>query len=314
LLRRTLLIHELWHRVQADLGFPSAGPSNVHLDLPEGRLWLQLEWRALARALDRSGVERRRSIADALAFRAVRRTRFPGSAEEEGALERHEGLAEYTGVRLASTSQASARAQAIAAIARAPALASFVRSFAYVSGPAYGLLLDDARPAWRRDLGGGADLGHLLAGALGLPAPDSSAAAARGRAASYGLDSLEVSEGRRERRRQERLAESRRRFVEGPTLRIPLRAPNLSFDPSGLQPLDSLGTVYYRLRITESWGILDAPEGGLIAPDWTAVTVPAPTLTAGDTLRGPGWTLWLSSAWKLLPGTRPGSARLSKKD
>jgi len=33
-----------------------------------------------------------------------------------------------------------------------------------VAGAAPFVLLDDARPAWRRDLGGGADLGHLLAG------------------------------------------------------------------------------------------------------------------------------------------------------
>ncbi len=311
--RRTLLLHELWHRVQGDLGLPSTGPANSHLDRPKGRLWLQLEWRALARALEGGGGERRAAIADALAFRAVRRRQFPGSAAEESALERHEGLAEYTGVRLASASAGVRSAYARAAIARSNALASFVRSFAYVSGPAYGLLLDDARPDWRRELGGGADLGELLRTALRLRMPDSIAAAAQGRAARYGLDSLQVVERGRERMRQERLTALRQRFVAGPTLRIPLRGPKLAFDPRSLQPLDTLGTVYGGLRITESWGVLDAPEGGLIAPDWSAVTIPAPTITTGDTLRGPGWTLWLSPPWELRPGARPGSSQLSAK-
>jgi hypothetical protein len=312
-LRRTLLIHELWHRVQADLGLPMTGPSNAHLDTPDGRLWLQLEWRALAAALAHSGDRRERAIADALAFRAVRRGHFPNAAADERALERHEGLAEYTGVRLASATPGERAARARTAIAESKGMASFVRSFAYVSGPAYGLLLDDARPDWRRALGGDADLGELLRRAVGLPPPDSSAAAAERRAAPYQLDSLRAAEGARERKRQEKLAELRRRFVDGPTLRLPLQSPKVSFDPYRSQPLDSLGTVYGGMRVSERWGVLDAPQGALIASDWMGVTVQAPTVTAGDTLRGPGWSLELRPEWELIPGATPGSWKLAAK-
>src|SRR5439155_26570083 len=177
-----------------------------------------LEWRALARALEQPAAARQKAIADALWFRAVRRRKFPGSAASENALERHEGLAEYTGMRLATRSSAGAAAMARAAIADAGKLPTLVRSFAYVSVPAYGLLLDDARPGWRRELGGGADLGELLRTALRLAAPDSSAAAARAHAGAYGLDSLRTAEAARERKRLQRLKELRVRFVDGPTL------------------------------------------------------------------------------------------------
>src|SRR5262245_20129333 len=312
-LRRTVLIHELWHRVQTDLHLPVTGPNTAHLDTPDARLWLQLEWRALAAGLERSGDARKQAIADALAFRAVRRSEIPGSAAEESALERHEGLAEYTGVRLASASPAERIVYAQRAVARSSSRPSFVRSFAYVSGPLYGLLLDDARPDWRTALAGGADLGELLRVATALPPPDSSARAAEPRAAGYGRDSLRAAERERERRRQERLAGLKRRFVEGPTLRLPLRSPNVSFDPNRSQPLDTLGTVYGNLRISESWGVLEAPEGGLIAANWMEATVPAPTVTAGDTLRGPGWTLAIRPEWTLAPGGAPGSWQLSAK-
>jgi hypothetical protein len=312
LMARALLIHELWHRVQNDLGLPASGPANAHLDTQEGRLWLQLEWRALARALELTGAARQKAIADALTFRAVRRQKFPGSASEENALERHEGLAEYTGVRLAAPTSAKAAAMARSAIGRAGSLATFVRSFAYVSGPAYGLLLDDARPGWRRELGGGADLGELLRTALKLPAPDSSASLARARAGPYGLDTLRTAESARERKRLQKIKQLRALYG-GPTLRIPLTSPKLSFDPLGLQPLDSLGTVYGGLRITDRWGILDAPEGGLIAGDWSAVTVPAPGAATRDTLRGPGWKLALRPNWELQEGTSPGSMKLEIK-
>src|SRR5262245_14001357 len=98
--RGALLMHESWHRIQDRLGLPASGPSNKHLDTMDGRLWLQLEWRALAAALAGEGERRRSAIEDALVFRAHRRGLFKSAAEEERSLEMHEGLAEYTGVRL----------------------------------------------------------------------------------------------------------------------------------------------------------------------------------------------------------------------
>jgi len=47
--RADMMAHELWHRVQDDIGLPASGPPNNHLDSPEGRIWLQLEWRAFKR-------------------------------------------------------------------------------------------------------------------------------------------------------------------------------------------------------------------------------------------------------------------------
>ena len=100
--RSIMLMHESWHRIQADLGLPSHDPVNNHLDTLEGRYWLQLEWRALARALASSDADRRRAIEDALRFRRHRRDLFKGAAAQENALELHEGLAEYTGIKLSS--------------------------------------------------------------------------------------------------------------------------------------------------------------------------------------------------------------------
>src|SRR4029079_12075047 len=95
--------HELWHRIQDQLGLPSSGASNDHLDTRDGRYWLQLEWRALAAALATSGPDEKRAITDAALFRTRRHRIFPGGADEERAMEMHEGLAEYTGVRLSGS-------------------------------------------------------------------------------------------------------------------------------------------------------------------------------------------------------------------
>ncbi len=66
-----LMIHELFHRILVpDL-------PNDHLDTPNGRYWMQLEWKALSRVLGSSGETRLAAVRDALAFRATRRGRFP---------------------------------------------------------------------------------------------------------------------------------------------------------------------------------------------------------------------------------------------
>src|SRR4051812_33633927 len=49
--RRVMISHELFHRAQIELGMLQHDGGNLHLDTLEGRILLQLEWHALARAL-----------------------------------------------------------------------------------------------------------------------------------------------------------------------------------------------------------------------------------------------------------------------
>src|SRR6185369_16778641 len=100
--RERLLLHECFHRLQEKLGLPVRDAVNAHLDTLNGRIWIQMEWRALERALRQTGPARKAAVADALLFRAYRRSLFPDSATNENALELNEGLAEYTGVKLSS--------------------------------------------------------------------------------------------------------------------------------------------------------------------------------------------------------------------
>jgi hypothetical protein len=148
--RKELFLHELFHGVQPQLGLMAPALATEHLDAADGRYWLRLEWRALARALRESGDERNLAVRDALAFRQARRKLYPASVEDERAQEITEGLAAYTGTVLAAQAAADAIAGAVDLLANAEAGESFVRTFAYISGPAYGLLLDASSPGWTR--------------------------------------------------------------------------------------------------------------------------------------------------------------------
>jgi len=307
-LLRVFLVHELFHRVQPDLGLARDEAGNRHLDSLEGRYLLQLEWRALARALMADEAQARRErIADALAFRAQRRRLFPAAAADEAALEINEGLAEYTGVRIGLGGDEARRAYAVYALARFLEAPGFVRSFAYASGPAYGLLLDAAAPDWRDRLDAEADLGRLLAAATGIE-PDTTAAGTdlQARAGRYDADgSLRAAELARDRDRQARLAAWRASLVEGPVLVLPLSSPAFQFNPQTLAALDELGTVYPSLRLTDGWGEL-LVEGGaaLVHADFKRASVAL--RKGGDGSAGAGWQLELAPGWILAPGPRAG--------
>lgn len=114
--RNQMLLHEMFHGVQAQLGLAVGILENEHLDALDGRYWLQLEWRALARALSASGVQRNAAVRDALAFRQARRRIYPAGAENERGLEINEGVASYAGTVLAASSRADATASALAGL------------------------------------------------------------------------------------------------------------------------------------------------------------------------------------------------------
>ena len=307
--RAALLVHELWHRVQDQLGFPSSSAANNHLDTRDGRYWLQLEWRALAAAVASKGESRQWAILDAEIFRAQRRSLFPASANEERSMEMHEGLAEYTGVRLGTVNPN--RFVVTSNLKEAPEKRTFVRSFAYAAGPAYGLLLDDVSPGWRKSVRAQDDLGALLLAACKFTLPEDIAAKAEERAQAYDGVALGLSEDKRERERRQQEQTYLARLVEGPVLVIPLRKMNMQFDPRTVVPLAQHGSVYPTIRIVDVWGVLEVKQGGaLMAADFSKITVPAPTDVHGQHLKTDGWTLELNANWLIEPAQRPGSYAL----
>ncbi len=314
--RGTLLMHELFHRVQPALGHVVDETDNSHLDAPDGRTWLRLELRALARALEAdaasAGAE---AVADALLLRDRRWSSSPDAAAAERSLEFNEGLAEYTGLRLGGLDPAGQRARAVAALRAADHTDSFVRSFAYATGPAYGLLLDDVRPGWRQSVSVRTGLDGLLREAPrdARPAeePPSSADAAQ-RGAVYGLGDVMAEETSRQCAREAWAAAQVKRFVDGPVLVLPMREPRFSFDPNRVRPLAGHGSVYDGIEVTDRWGTLRAPAGALWTDDFTlrvpapgthgAPGAPAPGNGAARHVEGDGWSLVLADGWAIIPG------------
>jgi hypothetical protein len=283
--RRALLAHESFHRVQGEIGFPSTSPSNAHLDRVEGRYWLQLEWRALAKALAGD----RQALRDALAFRAKRRALFANAASEERRLEMHEGLAEYAGVAFAEPDVAARMPHLVAKLRDAEKTPTFVRSFAYATGAAWGTLIEQKSPGWTRKARASDDLADLARAAWRVSASHRVAS----RADRYGGAALLASERERDAKKQAILRDFRARFVDAPHLTLPLRKMNMQFNPDQAQPFEPHGTVYPTITLADDWGKLEVRRGGvLIASDWKSAAVPLP---AGD-----DYTLSLKDGWAIV--------------
>ena len=180
---------------------------------------------------------------------------------------------------------------------------SFVGNFEAASGPAYGVLLDDLLPGWQRQVRGASDLGDLLASATHRPPTTDLAKAA----ARYDGAKLRTAEEARDRAQQVRIAELRRRFVDGPVLTMPAPGSGTS-DTTGSVGIPGAGTVFFH-NFTQSgqWGRLEANDGVLRASDGATLSVPVTGTLEGTTLKGDGWSATLNSGWVVRPAARPGS-------
>jgi hypothetical protein len=184
-----------------------------------------------------------------------------------------------------------------------------VRSFAYASGPAYGVLLDESGNEWRKTLSPESDFGALVAAAYHVTVRRIDEGAVLAATRQYDGDAVIAAETERASKMEKELADVRRRFVDGPVLVLPA-VGNISFgfDPNGLLALDENSVVYRPLRVSDRWGVLQADSGMIVRKNGAIqqVVVPAPKSTAGNALSGEGWKLQLQPGFRIGPGLRAG--------
>ncbi len=302
------LMHESFHRIQPKLGFVIEGARNSDtmiagdpaLDREAGRIWLRGEIHALRLALTSRGAARKKALADALELRAYRHALLPSTVAPEHELDIMEGLAESTGidVGLPPSRRIAYALHDMKFVESAP---SYARTFFFAIGPAYSELLDEAQPLWRRRVTMKTSIGALTARAYGITVVTPSAARARAVLSRYGGATIEREEAARQARQAASDAAYRAELVRGPTLRLPLRHFNISFNPSDMQRLGHYGSVYHEVMVSAPWGRIVVSHGdALIDASFSTLTVAKPSTLAGPTVHGAGWTLSLSPGTKIV--------------
>jgi hypothetical protein len=307
--RIRLLAHESFHRLQPALSLRAPDAASGHLDSESGRLWLRLELRALAQALRSHDSSARAAAKDALLFRAARHRLNPGAESMESALEIQEGLAEYTGTVVALGSTGESQDRVARAVEDSEDQLAFARSFAYATGPALGLLLDEFGGDWHKKVKSNSSLAALLGQSLNFRTGKDAVSEAKLRAQHYGFRAVSEDEHARAARTQPLLAAFRARFVDGPVVEFPKTEElRRSFNPNNLVPLGEDGTVYPTGTFVSRWGTLQVDDiGALLAPDNQSLRLSSPPDPQSRPLVGPGWRLELAPGWTIRPATKPGS-------
>ncbi len=302
--RTSLLAHESWHRIQNNLGLASKGADNSHLSEMHGRFLLILELRALAKALNSENSEMTSAIVDALQLRFERQRVYPKSKDSEQKLELNEGLAEYTGVKLAGF--ADPNSKIIEIINNFEEKESMQRSFAYVTGPAYGFLLDRFEPSWRENLQSHFSFSQSLSETLDFQPKILSESALTKLSQKYDGESLQAIEHKRNLKITQLKSDYELQFIQKPTLELPLNNMQMSFDPSTVFSLKPHGTVYPTITIIDDWGKIIVKSGALISSDYRSVKVNLfNSIERGccegedGSFYGEGWTLILTKGWRI---------------
>jgi len=310
--RKELLLHELFHGVQPQLGLGVGTGTPEHLDEIQGRYWMRLEWRALALALRSSGTKRKVALSDALLFRQERQKVYPKYKDDEKGQEITEGLAAYTATKLVATSDEEAITAAVDLldnIQNTALTSSFIRTFAYFSGPAYGLLLDNASKDWRKRIKGTDDLTAFIVQAYKIhPSKDVSKSALK-----YNGNAILTSEQQREKDRQEKIENLRKAFVDNSVLNFP--GGSHSFDSRGAIVIPGEGTIYFGpFKASGPWGSLDATKGVLVSSDGSKRRLAAPVRIDEKTFKGDGWTLIVGDGWAVKESIPEGKYEVVKKE
>ena len=312
--RINLMAHELFHVAQSSFGFRGYSPDNSQLDDKNGRILMRLEVEALRKALEStSAYDMKKRLTDAMTFRQYRYVLFPQAKVTENLLELNEGLAEYTGMMVCNRSQQEALYHFERSLNSFVRFTTFVRSFAYETIPIYGYLLQQTDRYWNKRITPETNLADFFIQEFGLILPPDLPSAERSIEVLYDGRLIRAEETNRENARDEQIEKYRKEFVNQPHLEIRLENRHISFDPTGVIPLDDKGTVYTSIRVTDNWGILDVQNGGLLSPKWDRITVGSPTKIDGEKVSGDGWTLQLYEPYTIVEDYNTGNYRLSKR-
>lgn len=298
--RNVLFMHEIFHYHQKSLGLesPEGQPDNAHLDEMDARIYLKLEWAALNKAINSTGQQKITAITDALTFRQYRREQY-NCSENENILEIHEGIPEYTGIVCASKSESDIKQLMKKEYSDSLSKESFVRSFAYYSGPAYGILIDEKNSNWRKKLTYNSDLGEILKNSYKIDISSNSVEKAKNR---YNYKQIYQEELSRKQALDKKLLEYENKFTNHSVITIELNKPKIGFNPNNLVPLKDIGIVYPNITITDSFGTLNLKNGGcLLSNDWKKAIISADNLKIeNEKISGEDWTIRLNSDYTII--------------
>ena len=308
--RSATIIHELFHVLQFSQR-KFNGLEVAYLDEPEARILLRAEYQALRNTL--TAIERKEPIDqivlalhDALYFRKQRQRIYAKSLATEIELETLEGVANYTGYKLASSENKIQLA--LAELNKRESAKSYTRNFPYATGLAYGMIFDALGIRWRRSAGDLYDFTKIVdEGLRGFARHKVDVPAAKSRT---NYDNIVDQETVRKKNYEELQSALRQKFVVSPTLSVTLSAPNYTqtTDIDATAALKGVGTVFKFISgkndsDAKNFGSfvsirLEKPTSGVLRKDdGTTFVFGMPFRVEGNKIIGEDYEITLAPGW-----------------
>jgi len=293
-------VHSLFHCFQERHGLKPSTFNTRHLNDPNARFYLKLEWKALINAIGSTGEARKLAIRDALIFRGARREQLPEAIIDENKFEDYEGLATFTYIKLCSANSDERRERILEYLDRIYRNNSYASGYGFVHGALYATLLDDTGFDFKLIQTPDFDLGKATLEAYGVTLPAVCRDVAGSLAMNYDVQAIRAEESELETMINDRTRKIITTFIEKPVVTITLESPNFSYEPEDINFLDSLGTLYEKLRVSDNWGKLTVDDGGaLLANDLRTLRISARDIEIErNHIYGAGWHLMLNDGWQ----------------
>lgn len=294
-------IHALFHSFQKERGINPESFSVVIMDEKEARLWMKLEWKALKKAMTTEGEEQILAIRDALIFRGSNRESYPRYASLENHFESYEGLATFTYSIMAAGSPGEFRTGLLDYLDRIYTFQSYARSYGAIHGALYATLLHDRGFDFKSISPDTVDLGRLVRMQYQIELPEKCRDVAGSIALHYNINDIYREEDLRLVEMRERLKSRVSVFTEKPVVLLELESPSFDFEPEDVSFLDTVGTLYNGLRVSDNWGKLTVDEGdGLVSNNYKYIRITAKGLKEDrNHITGEGWQIILNDGWEV---------------
>jgi hypothetical protein len=299
-------VHSLFHCYQERHDLKPSTFNTRHLNDKNTRFYLKLEWKALASAIGATGEARKQAIRDALIFRGARRELFPEAITDENKFENYEGLATFTYIKLCSEDADEMQGRLLEYLDRIYKNTSYASGYGFVHGALYAMLLNDTGFDFKQIQQSDFDLGMAACEAYGVTLPEVCRDVAGSLAVNYDIQSIMTEESEREAAINERTGKIVTTFFDKPVVTVTMESPNFSYEPEDINFLDSLGTLYERLRVSDNWGRLTVDDGGaLLANDLRTLRISARDIGIDrNHISGAGWHLVLNDGWQAVTGEK----------
>ena len=179
---------------------------------------------------------------------------------------------------------------------------SYARSYGFIHGALYATLLYDKGFDFKKIQTDNFDLGNAVKELYNIELPVICRDVAGSLALNYDIDAINKEEEQRLADIKESIHKQISTFTEKPVVFLELESPYFDFEPEDIHSLDTLGTLYNSMRVSDNWGKLTVDKGGcLVSNNFKYLRITAKGFKEDKNhISGEGWHLILNNDWELV--------------